>query len=234
MPLFRLYGWYEYWRVRIYISRLSTLLKHGPRLISIMLGRLRMTIDDCISEYEMLGEKVFGHSRWFHLRSPLFWPRDKYSHRVFQDVVRDVVSRRVPKPANFPGGRNFAFDENRCRVWGQELSKPHSTTDLIPGLSLLIKNKGLQALRSLTYSELTRIYTEVRIHETANSIGIPYKDMTFRSGRLPAQPLLLLPISSLWSSTGWSTCMALLVGPIIHAMRYTLMLRRWTTMQKIV
>ena len=82
-----------------------------------MLGRLRMNIDDCIKDYETLGEKVFGHSRWFHLRSPLFWIRDKYDHRVLEDVVREVVRKRVPKVATFPGGTNFAFDEKRCRSY---------------------------------------------------------------------------------------------------------------------
>lgn len=86
------------------------------RLIGIMLGRLRMNVDDCISEYEILGAKVFGHSRKCHLRSPLFWPRDKYNYKTLEHVVRDVVRRRVPKVAEFPGGRNFAFDENRCRT----------------------------------------------------------------------------------------------------------------------
>lgn len=85
-------------------------------LIGIMLGRLRMNVDDCISEYEILGAKVFGHSRKWHLRSPLFWPRDKYNFKTLENVVRDVVRRRVPKVAEFPGGRNFAFDENRCRT----------------------------------------------------------------------------------------------------------------------
>lgn len=81
-----------------------------------MLGRLRMNIDDCINEYENLGGKAFGHSRYFHLRSPLFWPRDKYNHKVLEETIKDVVRRNVPKVAGFPGGMNFAFDENRCRV----------------------------------------------------------------------------------------------------------------------
>ena len=81
-----------------------------------MLGRLRMNIDDCIEDYETLGEKVFARSRLFHLRSPLFWIRDKYNHKVLEDVVRNVVRKRVPKVASFPGGQNFAFDENRCRT----------------------------------------------------------------------------------------------------------------------
>ena len=76
-----------------------------------------MNIDDAISEYETLGARVFGKSRLCHLRSPLFWPRDKYNHKILKLVVRDVISRRVPKVASFPGGRNFAFDPNRCRVY---------------------------------------------------------------------------------------------------------------------
>lgn len=87
-------------------------------LISIMIGRLRMNIDDCIRYYETLGEKVFGHSRWCHTRRPppFFFPRDKYNHNVLEGVMQDVVGERVPKVSDFPGGRNFAFDENRCRV----------------------------------------------------------------------------------------------------------------------
>ena len=87
-------------------------------LIGIMLGRLRMNIDDCITEYENLGDKVFGKSRRCHLRSipPLWLPREKYNHRVLEEVIQDLVDRRVPKIAGYPGGKNFAFDENRCRV----------------------------------------------------------------------------------------------------------------------
>ena len=85
-------------------------------LIAIMLGRLRMNIDDCVSDYEKLGGKVFGRSRWFHLRSPLWFPRDKYNHRNLENAVKEVVAQKIPKIAKFPGGQNFGFDENRCRT----------------------------------------------------------------------------------------------------------------------
>lgn len=75
-----------------------------------------MNIDDCIANYEKLGAKVFAHSRWFHLRSLLWLPREKYSHNVLRDVVQEVVDAHVPKIGGFPGGKIFAFDENRCRV----------------------------------------------------------------------------------------------------------------------
>ena len=87
-------------------------------LISIMLGRLRMNVDDCIEEYRTLGKEVFGRSRLFHLRSiPPFWfPREKYNHKTLEGVIQGLVDRRVPKIGGFPGGKTFAFDENRCRV----------------------------------------------------------------------------------------------------------------------
>ena len=82
-----------------------------------MIGRLRMNIDDCIRDYETFGAKVFGRSRWFSLRmSPFFWIREKYNEKNLEDAVKNVVRKRVPKVADFPGGTNFAFDENRCRV----------------------------------------------------------------------------------------------------------------------
>ena len=33
-------------------------------LSAIMLGRLHMAIDDCIAQYEILGQKVFGKMQW--------------------------------------------------------------------------------------------------------------------------------------------------------------------------
>ena len=85
-------------------------------LIAIMLGRLRMNIDDCITEYENLGEKVFAHSRWFHSTSPLWWSRAKYNHKTLERVIQEVIRERVPKLSTFPGGTNFGYNENRCRT----------------------------------------------------------------------------------------------------------------------
>ena len=76
-----------------------------------------MNIDDCISEYETLGEKIFARPRWFHIRSPLFCIRSKYDAKVLETVMEDLVSRRVAGGADNPGGKNFAHDENRCRVY---------------------------------------------------------------------------------------------------------------------
>ncbi len=33
-------------------------------LIAVMLGRLHMTVDECIQQYEVLGSRVFGKRQW--------------------------------------------------------------------------------------------------------------------------------------------------------------------------
>lgn len=67
-----------------------------------------MNIDDCSEEYETLGENVFGHRRWFHVRTPLFfWIRDKYNLEVLEQVVKDIDRDRVPKNVDSPRDHYF-------------------------------------------------------------------------------------------------------------------------------
>lgn len=65
-------------------------------LIAIMLGRLRMTVDDCIQEYERLAGSVFGHANLFHQTFlPTAWmKRPKYDTAVLESVIRGVITRR--------------------------------------------------------------------------------------------------------------------------------------------
>ncbi|KAH0537476.1 hypothetical protein FGG08_005739 [Glutinoglossum americanum] len=63
-----------------------------------MLSRLRMNIDDCIEEYEMLGGEVFGHPRIASIRGPIPAFRDKYDGAQVKRVVERVVSRRLDIP----------------------------------------------------------------------------------------------------------------------------------------
>ncbi|KAM0794634.1 acyl transferase/acyl hydrolase/lysophospholipase [Usnea florida] len=59
-------------------------------LISIMLFCLRMTVHDCINEYKILGDKIFGHPRpcsW----GGILWP--KYSSDALKRVVIEATAR---------------------------------------------------------------------------------------------------------------------------------------------
>ena len=55
-----------------------------------MLARLRMTVDECIREYKVLGDKIFGHPRPIPTGG-LLWHR--LDRKVFEKVIRDVTAR---------------------------------------------------------------------------------------------------------------------------------------------
>lgn len=99
-------------------------------LIAIMLGRFRMTVADCLDEYENLGQRVFGKPRLISQRNVPIVPWPKYSARGLEKVFRDVTRRRCEASAikqhnfNVP---TFPTIEGTCNVWVY----PDSTYDLI-------------------------------------------------------------------------------------------------------
>ena len=63
-----------------------------------MLGRLRMTVPDCIHEYRRLGQLVFGNPRFF--TSINFGVGDSYKYEAtrLEKVFKDVTKRRNEMP----------------------------------------------------------------------------------------------------------------------------------------
>lgn len=80
-------------------------------LIAIMLSRLRMTVDDCISEYKTLGQKIFGKPRPLAFGA-VMW--HKFDYRVLEAVIQSVTSRHCEK--NEVDELVFPSDEDLCRT----------------------------------------------------------------------------------------------------------------------
>lgn len=85
-------------------------------LVAIMLGRLRMDVDDSIIAFETVLDDVFSRKRWFHSRSLLFWPRPKFDHLMLEQAIRKLVRRRAPNFSDFPESSNFASSQHQCRT----------------------------------------------------------------------------------------------------------------------
>jgi len=69
-------------------------------LIATMLGRLKLTVDDCISEYETFGEAIFAHPRKAHVQNKL-WLCSKFDWRNLERVMREVVEKyKLPDGAD--------------------------------------------------------------------------------------------------------------------------------------
>ncbi|KAL9025382.1 MAG: hypothetical protein Q9196_005780 [Gyalolechia fulgens] len=80
-------------------------------LISIMLSRLRMTVDDCISEYKTLGQKIFGHPRPLAFGA-ILW--HKFDYRVLERVLRSAVTRHSEASEEYVA--EFPSDKELCRT----------------------------------------------------------------------------------------------------------------------
>lgn len=80
-------------------------------LISIMLSRLRMTVDDCIREYKTLGQKIFGHPRPLAFGA-ILW--HKFDYRVLERVLQDAITRHSDGSEEYEA--EFPSDEDLCRT----------------------------------------------------------------------------------------------------------------------
>ena len=89
----------------------------GPSLIAIMLSRLRMTVDDCIKEYEDLAGSVFGNARIFHQTFlPTVWlKRPKYDAATLETVITGVLRRRGEICPDLDGSL-FKTGRDMCRT----------------------------------------------------------------------------------------------------------------------
>ncbi|KAE8449128.1 hypothetical protein EG329_008512 [Mollisiaceae sp. DMI_Dod_QoI] len=80
-------------------------------LISIMLSRFRMTVDDCIEEYKLLGGKVFAHPRPL-ATGGILWHR--FDRKDLEGVIQDVTKRNCFQGRSF--SLTFNMDSDLCRT----------------------------------------------------------------------------------------------------------------------
>lgn len=63
------------------------------RIVAIMLGRLKMSVHDCLREYRKFAKGMFGNPRFASTKSPLYWPQPKYNHHSFESQFVSLVQR---------------------------------------------------------------------------------------------------------------------------------------------
>lgn len=75
-----------------------------------MLSRFRMTVEECIAEYKILGDKVFGNPRPFNKGG---FPWHKFNRRILENVIQDVTERFCEKKEYEV---HFPLEEDLCRT----------------------------------------------------------------------------------------------------------------------
>lgn len=92
-------------------------------LNAIMLGRLRMSVEECLNGYADMASRVFGKPRIASYRfSPLFWFCAKYSGNRLRDVVKDVVDEHLCNQE----GYMLAMNKEMCRTVVLAMKKNHN------------------------------------------------------------------------------------------------------------
>ncbi|KAG5758689.1 hypothetical protein H9Q72_013178 [Fusarium xylarioides] len=89
-------------------------------LSSIMLGRLRMSVDQALDTYKSFGNAVFGKPRRFHELSLSYWPRAKYSCRqtreAYKKIIYDTLQRERECDPSEVETEQLKYREDRTRT----------------------------------------------------------------------------------------------------------------------
>jgi hypothetical protein len=81
-----------------------------------MLGRFRMTVADCIHEYETLAEDVFGKPRFFTTLRFAFGNRTKYKAEKLQRVFERVTAERDERANDSQRRSKFPYRRDLCKT----------------------------------------------------------------------------------------------------------------------
>jgi len=91
------------------------MLTHNNSLIATMLSRWRMPVVDCLRQYEVFGEKVFGQRRKV---SVLGWPHNKHHKAPLVQAIKDIAAQKTPSEREGSGEKfqMFPTPPDLCRV----------------------------------------------------------------------------------------------------------------------
>lgn len=88
-----------------------------------MLGRLQMTVDDCISSFIEFGHRTFARPRPLHNYTFLLFGRSKYGEGTIHKIIQKVIDDFVPGNNKAAKGQQhtFAALDDKCKTY---LSSP--------------------------------------------------------------------------------------------------------------
>lgn len=83
-----------------------------------MLVILRMSVDDCLEEYEDISGQVFGHPRPVHQAGNLgvFFEMNKYSTSNLEYAIKSLLRRRGELANDHDDAMQFRTPKGLCRA----------------------------------------------------------------------------------------------------------------------
>jgi hypothetical protein len=82
-----------------------------------MLGRLKMTVDECLDRFLQYADQIFSHKRLFWLLAPIRDLSTRYSEKHIKKAIGKAVGDFDPSPSGESWKKNlFAFQGDRCKT----------------------------------------------------------------------------------------------------------------------
>jgi hypothetical protein len=82
-----------------------------------MLGRLRMSVKQCVDAYPSMVQQIFSHPHRFQFKG---WPREKYEAKQIEDAVDKIVGIRTDNGNGQDNSKSylktFASPDDLCRT----------------------------------------------------------------------------------------------------------------------
>jgi len=77
-----------------------------------MLGRLRMSVEQCVLHYPSMASKIFSKPHRFQFKG---WPRSKYEAKPLEDAIKEIVRARGNNKEREPY-TTFSSPDDLCRT----------------------------------------------------------------------------------------------------------------------
>ena len=102
--------------------RVCSLSLNYRRILAIMLGRLRMSVHDCTTEYRHLLDALLSHKRIGSTMRVGLVSATKYKEKHLEVAMRDICNRykNYPgSPSSQPGPLYFPHKSDLCKTYDQ-------------------------------------------------------------------------------------------------------------------
>jgi len=123
-----------------------------------MLARLRMSVEQCISNYPEMAKNIFSYPR----KQIKGWPKNKHDAKRLEVEIQKVVTARIGEDPE-KGSADFPWPEDLCRTYvltpsfASEVGFIYVSLILWIGLSCRRKLTLPEILKNFTFSEVTTI-----------------------------------------------------------------------------
>ena len=87
-------------------------------MIAVMLGRLQMTVDDCVTSFIEFGDGTFARPRLLHNYTFLLFGHSKYGEGTIHKIIQKVIDDFAPRNNKTSKGQQhtFAALDDKCKT----------------------------------------------------------------------------------------------------------------------